>query len=126
MKIGELSQRSGASRRSLRYYEEVGLLSPARTLNGYREYDESDVTRVWQIRWLFTAGLGSGTVVAILPLVCGRGDHVSVDAALADEVEPTRRSLVAHVSELTQRLDRLEDLQQLARGSQPARLKESA
>lgn len=38
MKIGELSARTGVSIRSLRYYEQQGLLAPARHENGYREY----------------------------------------------------------------------------------------
>ncbi len=39
MKIGELSKLTGASVRSIRYYEQQGLLTPARLINGYREYD---------------------------------------------------------------------------------------
>ncbi|WP_245788462.1 MerR family DNA-binding transcriptional regulator [Amycolatopsis marina] len=34
MQIGELSERTGASRRSIRYYEQQGLLRPARTGKG--------------------------------------------------------------------------------------------
>lgn len=38
MRIGELEQKSGASRHTLRYYESVGLLSVQRHSNNYREY----------------------------------------------------------------------------------------
>ena len=41
MRIGELSRRTGVSRRSLRYYEQHGLLTSHRTANGWREYDET-------------------------------------------------------------------------------------
>ncbi len=115
MKIGELSERTGASPRSLRYYEEVGLLTPGRCLNGYRTYDDSDVTRVWQIRWLFEAGLSSSTVLTVLPHVCGGGDRVELDAVVADEVEPTRRRIVEQMELLRERLERLDELQQRAR-----------
>lgn len=46
MNIKEASQSAGVSVRTLRYYEEVGLLRPVRTPeNGYRKYDESTVRR---------------------------------------------------------------------------------
>lgn len=38
MRIGELEQKSGASRHTLRYYESIGLLSVQRQGNNYREY----------------------------------------------------------------------------------------
>lgn len=38
MRIGELEQRSGASRHTLRYYESVGLISAQRRDNNYRDY----------------------------------------------------------------------------------------
>ena len=45
MRIGELSRRAGVSQRALRYYEEQGLLRPARRSSGYREYGPEDVRR---------------------------------------------------------------------------------
>ena len=43
MIIGELSARSGVSPRSLRYYEQQGLLASTRGDNGYRHYDDEAV-----------------------------------------------------------------------------------
>ncbi|GAA5178872.1 hypothetical protein GCM10023322_07070 [Rugosimonospora acidiphila] len=57
MRIGTLARETGVSERLLRYYEEQGLLRPVRLANGYREYDESDVTTVSHIRALLAAGL---------------------------------------------------------------------
>lgn len=45
MRIGELAERIGVSPRSLRYYEQQGLLSPSRAANGYREYDQLALIR---------------------------------------------------------------------------------
>lgn len=126
MRIGELSDRTGASPRSLRYYEEVGLLTPDRCVNGYRTYDERDVTRVWQIRWLFEAGLSSSTVLRVLPLVCGGGDRVELDAAVADQVEPTRQRIVEDIEMLGRRLQRLTALQEHARRPERRSLPRSA
>ncbi|MER7566911.1 MerR family transcriptional regulator [Streptomyces sp. NPDC048523] len=67
MRIGELSRRTGASRRLLRYYEEQGLIVPDRGANGYREYDDRYVDRVNQIRGLLDAGLPTRIIKQILP-----------------------------------------------------------
>jgi DNA-binding transcriptional MerR regulator len=67
MKIGELAERTGTSRRLLRYYEEQGLITPSRALNGYREYQESDVDIVLQIKGLLDAGLPTRIIQQLLP-----------------------------------------------------------
>ncbi|MBC6936638.1 MAG: heavy metal-responsive transcriptional regulator [Chloroflexi bacterium] len=47
MQIKELSDRTGVSRKTIRYYEQIGLLSPAkRAENRYRVYDTTDVERL--------------------------------------------------------------------------------
>ncbi|WP_331766722.1 MerR family transcriptional regulator [Embleya sp. NBC_00896] len=67
MRIGELSDRTDTPRRLLRYYEEQGLIVPARSPNGYRDYDEYNVDRVMQIRGLLDAGLPTRIIKQILP-----------------------------------------------------------
>ena len=56
MRIGELAERAGISTRTLRHYENLGLLSSRRATNGYRSYDESDLRVVTQIRSLVEVG----------------------------------------------------------------------
>jgi DNA-binding transcriptional MerR regulator len=56
MRIGELAERAGTSARTLRYYEQHGLLSARRRSNGYREYDEVDLRLVREIRSLLEIG----------------------------------------------------------------------
>ncbi|MBP9041713.1 MAG: heavy metal-responsive transcriptional regulator [Anaerolineaceae bacterium] len=47
MKIQELSQASGVPTKTIRFYEESGVLpSPARKPNGYRDYDQKDIERL--------------------------------------------------------------------------------
>jgi DNA-binding transcriptional MerR regulator len=67
MRIGELSERTGTSRRLLRYYEEQELIVSCRSPNGYRDYDEHYVDRVLQIRGLLDAGLPTRIIKQILP-----------------------------------------------------------
>lgn len=51
MQIGEVADRTGLSLRTIRYYEEVGLLAPtARTSGGFRLYAEVDVERLELIK----------------------------------------------------------------------------
>ncbi len=46
MNIGDASDRSGLPAKTIRYYEDIGLLKPGRAENGYRDYSSSDVHRL--------------------------------------------------------------------------------
>jgi DNA-binding transcriptional MerR regulator len=55
LQIGEVAERTGVTQRTLRFYEEKGLLKPpSRLLGGFRLYSEDDVRRVEQIKRLQT------------------------------------------------------------------------
>lgn len=71
MKIGELSQVSGVSQRMIRYYEEQGLISPARSGGNYRNYSKDDVCRLGRIRILQDAGLTLKVIHSLLPCMTG-------------------------------------------------------
>jgi DNA-binding transcriptional MerR regulator len=68
MRIGELSRRAGVSTRLLRYYEEQGLLAPARAGNAYREYDHDDVARAEQVALMVRSGLPTRLIKVLLDL----------------------------------------------------------
>lgn len=67
MRIGQLSERTGASPRLLRYYEEQELIGSRRSANGYREFDEACVDKVLQVRGLIDIGLPTRVIRQILP-----------------------------------------------------------
>ncbi|MFI0842461.1 Cu(I)-responsive transcriptional regulator [Mesorhizobium sp. IMUNJ 23232] len=46
MNIGTASEKSGLPPKTIRYYEDIGLLSPGRAGNGYRDYSVADVHRL--------------------------------------------------------------------------------
>ena len=69
MRIGELAERTGVSPRLLRYYEEQRLITPTRAANGYREYLESHVETVLQIKGLLGAGLPTRLIEELLPCI---------------------------------------------------------
>lgn len=50
MNVGDAAQRSGLPAKTIRYYEEIGLISPARSGNGYRDYSGDDIHRLTFLR----------------------------------------------------------------------------
>ena len=103
MRIGELSRRAGVSTRSLRYYEEHGLIIARRSANGYREYDESDIKLVSEIRSLLTVGF---TLEDARPFVdCLRAGHAS-GSSCADSVAVYRRKLAEIDADIQTLLER--------------------
>ena len=46
MNIGDASERSGLPSKTIRYYEDIQLLKPARSGNGYRDYSDEDIHRL--------------------------------------------------------------------------------
>ncbi|MEL6518016.1 MAG: Cu(I)-responsive transcriptional regulator [Pseudomonadota bacterium] len=46
MNIGEVAERSGLPPKTIRYYEDIGLIKPLRDANGYRAFRESDLHKL--------------------------------------------------------------------------------
>ena len=46
MNIGDVAKRSGLPAKTIRYYEDIGLVMPRRDTNGYRAFDEDDILRL--------------------------------------------------------------------------------
>ena len=68
MLIGELSEKTGASTRSLRYYEHKGLIGGRRLPNGYRDFAADQVDRVRDVRCLLGFGFSTERASEILAL----------------------------------------------------------
>ncbi|MFD7427026.1 MerR family transcriptional regulator [Streptomyces sp. NPDC059818] len=96
MRIGELASRTGVSERSLRYYEEQGLLAADRTPGGHRDFPGTAVDRVIRIQELYAAGLHSSGIARILP--CMRDEDGG----------PSARATPELVAELTAERDRID------------------
>lgn len=52
MNIAEVERRTGLTRANIRFYEKEGLIAPARSANGYRDYTEADVETLRKVRLL--------------------------------------------------------------------------
>ena len=86
MKIGEVAERVGLSLRTLRYYEESRLITPAgRTAGGFRLYSERDVQRLLLIMQMKPLGFSlerMRQVAQDLDTLAGRGPRD--DTGVAD------------------------------------------
>ncbi|MET7667675.1 MerR family transcriptional regulator [Micromonospora luteifusca] len=104
MRIGALAMQTGVSVRALRYYEEQGLLTAARSSGGQRHYLDSAVDRVHLIQLLYAAGLSSKTILDLLPCVDAKVNTPESRAMLRAE----RARIDQQITELLQARDRLD------------------
>ncbi|GAB2854334.1 MerR family transcriptional regulator [Actinocorallia aurea] len=108
MRIGELAKQAGVSVRSLRYYEEQGLLASERSSSGQRRYPDESVQRVMFLQRLYAAGLSSRTIAEVLPCVDSPSPDTSDDAF--ERMVAVRNRLDAHIDELLATREALDQL----------------
>lgn len=111
MRIGELAARTGVSARSLRYYEQQGLLDPERTAAGHRVYTVTHEAAVLHIQELFHAGFCSAVIQELLPALTVPERHEKhlgdAFAAARSRLESEKRAIedeLAGLAELRARL----------------------
>jgi DNA-binding transcriptional MerR regulator len=109
MRIGELSRRASASARSIRYYEQQGLMLARRRANGYRDYDEADLRLVREIRSLLVNGFD---LEEIRPFVDCLHAGIQARRACPGGIDVYRRKL----AELDDRIRELQDLRDRVAG----------
>jgi DNA-binding transcriptional MerR regulator len=118
MRIGELARRTGVSERSLRYYEQQGLLASDRSPSGQRLYSKWAVDRVVHIQHLFAAGVSSRTVSALLP--CMRdidgGPSDTATERLSEMLASERARVDAAIQNLQRSRDTLDEIIDAAAG----------
>lgn len=84
MHIGELAERTGLSHRSIRHYDEVGLLPPSsRSEGGFRVYSEADHARLLQIMRMKPLGFSLEEIAELLPIVESQGPTTPEQSKLA-------------------------------------------
>lgn len=110
-KIGELAAQLGTTVRTIRYYEEAGLLTPLRSAGGTRLYNTLHLARLQAI--LALAGQGF-SLEAIRDLVQTREQCFTGDEG-SQRVPARLNDLIAHIDH------QLEDLQNLKQALSAAR-----
>jgi DNA-binding transcriptional MerR regulator len=103
LQIGEVAERTGVTQRTLRFYEEKGLLKPPTRLEGgFRLYSEDDVRRVGQIKRLQT--LLGFTLADIKEMVEAEEVKLQLRQEYRREAEISdRRAKIAKAIEVTER-----------------------
>ena len=98
MRIGELAEQAGISTKAIRYYEQIGILTPpARTASGYRTYDEVALGRLGFVRAAQAVGFTLGEIRQIIAF---RDDGQAPCAHVSDLLQRQARDLDARIREL--------------------------
>ena len=121
MQIGEVAARTELSLRTIRHYEETGLVIPsARSRGGFRLYTEADVARLMVIRRMKPLGFTLEEMRDLLEAT----DRLDADEqpgaaereALLSRVRGYERAATRKVEELRVQLERAEDFAATLRG----------
>ncbi|MFJ4617596.1 MerR family transcriptional regulator [Streptomyces sp. NPDC088812] len=114
MQIGEVAARTELSLRTIRHYEETGLVIPsARSQGGFRLYTEADVARLMVVRRMKPLGFTLDEMRALLAatdrLDTGEGLPPEEREALLERVRGFERAARRRVEDLRTQLSRAED-----------------
>jgi DNA-binding transcriptional MerR regulator len=110
VRIGQLAAQTGYSVRTIRFYEQSGLLpAPSRTPAGYRSYDQDAVTRLRFVRSAQALGLSLAEIAEVLRIRDHQGPPCSYVAELLD----------THISALDTRINELTALRDELRARYP-------
>lgn len=106
MKIAEVSEHTGISSDTLRYYERIGLIWPVnRNASGIRDYNDLDLRRVEFIKCMRKAGLPVEVLIEYVGLV-QQGDKTI--ESRKEILREQRELLAARMSEMQKTLDILD------------------
>ncbi|MDT8855668.1 Cu(I)-responsive transcriptional regulator [Paracoccaceae bacterium Fryx2] len=109
MNIAEVSARAGLPAKTIRYYEEIGLIRPARAANGYRAFRETDLHKLAFLGRARSLGFSIEDCRALLALYEDRGrasqdvkaiaqghlDRIAAKIAELHEMQATLSGLVS-------------------------------
>ncbi|MDJ0348304.1 MerR family DNA-binding transcriptional regulator [Cryobacterium sp. PH29-G1] len=110
MHIGELAEKTGLSLRTIRHYDEIGLLKASgRTEGGFRLYTQEDHSRLILIRRMKPLGFSLEEMMALLKII----DMLQGGVAGSDS--PTvRAELDAFIAQAIERRQKLQDQLEMA------------
>jgi DNA-binding transcriptional MerR regulator len=117
MHIGELAERTGLSLRTIRHYDDVGLLpATARTDGGFRVYSEDDFERLMVIKQMKPLGFSLEEMAEILAMLASLAEEAPAEGGPARVGEFLEKAVherakmarnLAQADEFIERLTRL-------------------
>lgn len=112
MQIGEVAERTQLSLRTLRHYDEVGLVPPsARSEGGFRLYTEADVQRLHHVRRITPLGFSLEETAEILKLLDGQ-DSVTSREEILERARKSREKMARKLCQADEFIATLEALPQ--------------
>jgi MerR family transcriptional regulator, copper efflux regulator len=100
MNIGDVAETSGLPAKTIRYYEDIGLVRPSRSRNGYRDFSEADAHKLAFLSRARSLGFSIGECRTLLSLY---EDH---DRASAD----VKRIATGHMERIEEKIAELQIL----------------
>lgn len=100
MNVGEAASRCGLPVKTIRYYEEIGLVVPGRRVNGYRAYDAADVYKLQFLQRARSLGFSIEDCRSLLSLY-GDTSRASADVKAIAQ---------ARLADIRRKIDELESL----------------
>ncbi len=97
MNIGDVAEVSGLPAKTIRYYEDIGLIRPARGPNGYRKFGETDVYKLTFLARARSLGFSIEECRTLLSLY---EDHGRASAAVKAVAEDHLRRIDRKIAEL--------------------------
>lgn len=124
MRIGELTRRTDVPTKTIRYYEDIGLMpGPPRTPAGYRDYGEDAGARLGFIRAAQSVGLSLGEIREVLAF----RDRGEIPCAhVAALIERRAADLSERIAALERMRRDLERLSRKARAMSPAKARSAS
>ncbi|MGC4024695.1 MAG: Cu(I)-responsive transcriptional regulator [Mesorhizobium sp.] len=101
MNVGQAAEQSGLPAKTIRYYEDIGLIHPARAQNGYRDYSQDDIHRLSFLRRARGLGFSIDDCRQLMALYRDR-NRASQDV---------RAIALSHVDEIEQKIAELKSMQ---------------
>lgn len=103
VRIGEVAERLGLSLRTIRHYEEVGLVVPERTRGGFRLYSDRDINRLALVKRMKPLGFSLEEMRDLLEII----DRITAgddDPSLPDRLQMFERAVAERAERLREQL----------------------